>query len=77
MAIAPHTQNQLHPIRQFFRRSREPFEVILRRFNREIQQSGIMTEVKRRKFREPELSRRLRRQIAIVKAQRRKIKRGY
>lgn len=61
----------------FQRRTREPFEVLLRRFNREIQQSGLMTEVKRRRFREKELSKTLRRKIAVVKAQRRKVKRGY
>lgn len=56
---------------------KEPYEVILRRFNREVIQSGLMTEVKKRRFREKDLSRVIRRHIALVKAQRRKIKRGY
>lgn len=56
---------------------KEPFEVILRRFNREVMQSGLMTEVKKRRFREKDLSRVLRRKIAVVKAARRKVKRGY
>lgn len=56
---------------------KEPYEVILRRFNREVMQSGLMTEVKKRRFREKDLSREIRRHIALVKAQRRKTKRGY
>lgn len=58
-------------------RSGEPFEVMLRRFFRDVQQSGILTEMKRRRFRERELSRERIREAARRKAERRKIKRGY
>ena len=67
----------VNPSPTYQRKTREPFEVILRKFNREIQQSGLMPEVKRRRFFEKSLSRSLRRQIAQTKAQRRKVKRGY
>lgn len=56
---------------------REGFEVMLRRFFREVQQSGILSEVKKRRFRESELSRGKRREIATRKAARRRVKRGY
>lgn len=71
--------NQKNANGGFIRRGggKEPYEVILRRFNREVMQSGLMTDVKKRRFREKDLSRELRRQIAVVKAQRRKAKRGY
>jgi ribosomal protein S21 len=55
----------------------EPFEVMLRRFFRDIQQSGILTEIKKRRFRERELSREQIRESARRKAVRKKIKRGY
>jgi ribosomal protein S21 len=55
----------------------EPFEVMLRRFFRDIQQSGILTEIKKRRFRERELSREQIRESARRKTARKKIKRGY
>lgn len=55
----------------------EPFEVMLRRFFRDVQQSGILTEIKRRRFREKDLSRKILREVARRKAARKKIKRGY
>lgn len=60
-------------------RSRRPesFEVMLRKFNREIQQLGLLTEVKRRRFWVKGMSRRLRREIAKAKYANRKLKRGY
>ncbi len=58
-------------------RSGEPFEVMLRRFFRDVQQSGILTEMKKRRFRERVLSRERIREAARRKAIRRKIKRGY
>ncbi|MBI3495246.1 30S ribosomal protein S21 [Candidatus Berkelbacteria bacterium] len=60
-------------------RSRRPesFEVMLRKFNREIQQIGLLTEVKKRRFWSKDMSRTLRRQIAKVKYARRREKRGY
>lgn len=56
---------------------REGFEVLLRRFFREVQQSGILSEVKKRRYRNTEISRIKRRQIATRKAARRRVKRGY
>lgn len=56
---------------------KEGFEVMLRRFFRDVQQSGILSEVKKRRFRENELSRGKRREIATRKAARRRFKRGY
>jgi len=55
----------------------EPFEVMLRKFFREVQQSGILTEIKKRRFRSKELTREQIRESARRKATRRKIKRGY
>ncbi|MFY9484071.1 MAG: 30S ribosomal protein S21 [Patescibacteria group bacterium] len=55
----------------------ESFEVMLRKFNREIQQIGLLTEVKKRKYFTKDMSRTMRRQIAKVKSARRKVKRGY
>lgn len=55
----------------------EPFEVMLRKFFRDVQQSGILTEIKKRRFRERELSREQIRESARRKAARKKIKRGY
>ena len=55
----------------------EPFEVMLRRFFRDVQQSGILTEMKKRRFRERGLSRERIREAARRKTARRKIKRGY
>ena len=64
---------------QFERREprREGFEVLLRRFFREVQQSGILSEVKKRRYRNSDISRSKRRQIATRKAVRRRVKRGY
>lgn len=59
------------------RKERERFESLLRRFNREVQQSGILTIVKKNRFHEPEPNRRLRRQSAIRKNAIRKVRRGY
>jgi len=55
----------------------ENFEVTLRRFFRDVQQSGILTEIKKRRFRDKEISRTKRRASARRKAAVRKIKRGY
>ncbi|OGD55996.1 30S ribosomal protein S21 [Candidatus Berkelbacteria bacterium RBG_13_40_8] len=55
----------------------ENFDVTLRRFFRDVQQSGILTEIKKRKFHSKEVSRDKRRISARRKAQVRKIKRGY
>lgn len=63
--------------KHFKNREGEPFEVMLRRFFRDVQQSGILTEIKRRRFRDRDISRKLLRQAARRKAARKKIKRGY
>lgn len=55
----------------------EPFEVMLRRFFRDVQQSGILTEIKKRRFREKNLSRKILRESARRKTARKKAKRGY
>ena len=54
-----------------------PSEVVLRRFFREVQQSELMTEIKRRRYFEKKTSRNQRRASAVVKAARRKVRRGY
>lgn len=56
---------------------REGLEVMLRRFFRDTQQNGILSEVKKRRFREKDFSRGKRREIATRKAIRRRVKRGY
>jgi len=55
----------------------ENFEVTLRRFFRDVQQSGILTEIKKRRFRDKEISRTKRRASARRKAEVRRVKRGY
>lgn len=55
----------------------ENFDVMLRRFFRDVQQSGILTEIKKRRFRDKEVSREKRRASARRKTEVRKIKRGY
>lgn len=55
----------------------ENFDVMLRRFFRDVQQSGVLTEIKKRRFRSKDISRTKRRVSARRKAEIRKIKRGY
>ena len=59
------------------RKGDEKFEILLRRFNREIQQSGILTVAKERRFFEKDLTRSAKRKTAIRKNVIRKLKRGY
>jgi ribosomal protein S21 len=54
--------------------SKESLENMLRRFNRKVQQSGLMTVVKNHQYFEKELSKRDRRLKAIVRQERRAIK---
>ncbi|HUD21076.1 MAG TPA: 30S ribosomal protein S21 [Candidatus Saccharimonadales bacterium] len=54
-----------------------PVEVVLRRFFRDVQQSDIMTEIKRRRSFEKKPTRNARRSAATAKANRRRIKQGY
>jgi len=60
-------------------RERAPMsaEVLLRRFFRDIQQSELMTEIKRRRYFEKKPSRNFRRRTAVSKEARRRLKRGY
>lgn len=58
-------------------RDHEGFEVLFRRFIREVQHSRILTEAKKARFREKDLSRVKKRAIAVKKAIRNKKKRGY
>ena len=59
------------------RKGNERFESMLRRFNREIQQSGILTIAKKNRYFEKEPNRVMRRESAVRKTVRRKIKQGY
>ena len=65
------------------RKEGEPFESLIRRFNRKVQQSGNLTMVRKRQYFEKELSKREEREIAIRKKERKKNKarqqliRGY
>jgi len=54
-----------------------PVEVQLRRFFRDVQQSDIMTEIKRRRNFEKKPSRNKRRRTATEKAVRRRVKQGF
>lgn len=58
-------------------RPRESFEVTLRKFFRDVQQNGVLTEVKRRRYFEKDISRKLKRSIAQRKATRKRSLRGY
>jgi len=59
------------------RKGEEKFEVMLRRFNREVQQSGILTNAKLKRFHTKEPNRNAIRKSAIRKNQIRKQRRGY
>ncbi len=59
------------------KKGKEPFEVLLRRFNREIQTSNVLTDVKKRRYNIKDVSRQLKRVSAQKKAQRKLVKRGY
>ncbi|OGE82812.1 MAG: 30S ribosomal protein S21 [Candidatus Doudnabacteria bacterium RIFCSPLOWO2_01_FULL_44_21] len=53
------------------RKDNEPFESLLRRFNRKIQQSGVLVRARRIRFFEPAKSRNLLREDAIRRAENR------
>ncbi|MBI4185595.1 30S ribosomal protein S21 [Candidatus Berkelbacteria bacterium] len=59
------------------RERRPSFDVVLRRFFREVQQSRILSEVKKRRYNYKDVSRKLRRRSAIRKAAAKRAKRGY
>ncbi len=58
------------------RRNENP-DVMIRKCFREVQLSGIVTEAKRRRFREKEISRTKKREAAIRKAVKNEYKRGW
>ncbi len=54
--------------------SKESFENLLRRFNRKVQQSGLLAKAKQEQFFEKPLSKRDRREKAIVRRERKAVK---
>lgn len=52
-------------------------EVLVRRFNREVQQSGILTVAKKNRYFEKDLNRNMRREGAIRRSSIATLKRGY
>jgi ribosomal protein S21 len=59
------------------RKGEEKFDVLLRRFNREVQQSGILTVAKTKRYFEKDQNRSMRRRSAVRRNMIRKLKRGY
>ncbi len=59
------------------KKEHERFDVLLRRFNREVQGSGLFSIVKKKRYNAEEPSRGQRRMSAIRKAARKAEKRGY
>lgn len=53
------------------------FDVLLRKFFREVQQSKILSEAKKRRFHSKDISRKTKRNSAIRKNQNRKALRGW
>lgn len=56
------------------RKQGESFENLMRRFNRKIQQSGLLSDAKKRQHREKPLSKRELREVAIRKRARKEAK---
>jgi small subunit ribosomal protein S21 len=54
--------------------SKESLENLLRRFNRKVQQSGVIATVKQAQYFEKPLSKRDRRRKAIIRGQRKALK---
>ena len=59
------------------KKDHERFETLVRRFNREVQQSGTHSIIKKKRYFAEEPSRDQRRVSAIRKAERKAAKRGY
>ncbi len=59
------------------RKEKEGFEVLLRRFFRDVQQSGVLTEIKKRRYFTKDVSRIKKRDTARRKAVRKRAKQGY
>jgi ribosomal protein S21 len=75
------TQSGYHGYNRDFTRSKKEgtpgFEVLLRRFFREVQQSRILSEAKKRRFHSKDITRKEKREIARHKTMIKKLKRGY
>jgi small subunit ribosomal protein S21 len=54
--------------------AKESFENLLRRFNRKVQQSGVLVNAKQAQYFEKPVSKRDRRQKAIVRRERKAVK---
>jgi len=59
------------------RKGEERLDIMLRRFNREVQQSGVLTTAKSKRYFEKEPNRSKRRLSAIRKTKIQSLKRGY
>jgi ribosomal protein S21 len=59
------------------RKGEERIDVMVRRFNREVQQSGVLTVAKGRRFFEKDENRGERRKSAIRRTEINKVKRGW
>ncbi len=59
------------------KKGNERIEVLVRRFNREVQQSGILTVAKEKRFFDKPLNRGARRKSAIRRSEINKLKRGW
>ncbi|PIS07625.1 30S ribosomal protein S21 [Candidatus Berkelbacteria bacterium CG10_big_fil_rev_8_21_14_0_10_43_13] len=59
------------------KKGNERIDVLVRRFNREVQQSGILTVAKDNRFFSKELNRGSRRKIAVRRTEINKLKRGW
>jgi len=49
------------------RKQGESFENMMRRFNRKVQQSGVLSDAKKRQYREKALTKKVQREAAIKK----------
>lgn len=54
--------------------NKEALENLIRRFNRKVQQSGVLADVRNNQYFEKPISKRERRQKAILRNQRRQLK---
>lgn len=59
------------------RKNEERFDVMLRRFNREVQQSGVLSVAKENRYFQKDDNRRKIRESAIRKRRIQSLKRGY
>lgn len=59
------------------KKGEEKFEFMLRRFNREVQQSGVLTVAKTKRYFEKDLTRAEKRKSAVRKNLVNRLRRGY